>query len=314
MEKTVRINKALADAGVCSRRRADELIAAGRVSVNGEPVASPGLPGTAGGAPGEGGRHPGRPRGAGPGVWARRRASQITAAGRVCVNGAPGPSPGLQVRPGADRLEVDGKPVRPIAQSPCYLLLNKPVRVVSTAYDPEGRTTVLDFVPAKWKARRLYPAGRLDFFSEGLVLLTDDGELTNRVVHPRHHMPRVYRVLIRGGVSDRALDVMRKGMTLAEGEKLAPVEIRVLPGQVHDLSGISRNAESPTGQRGTLLEMTLHQGLNRQIRRMCRDLHLTILRLVRVAQGPLRLGVMKPGEARELTPAEVAALKKAVGM
>lgn len=117
---------------------------------------------------------------------------------------------------------MDGKPVQPIAQPPCYLLLNKPVRVVSTAYDPEGRTTVLDLVPAKWKARRLYPAGRLDFFSEGLVLLTDDGELTNRVVHPRHHMPRVYHVLIRGGVSDRALDVMRKGMTLAEGEKLAP--------------------------------------------------------------------------------------------
>lgn len=113
MEKTVRINKALADAGVCSRRRADELIAAGRVSVNGEPVASP----------------------------------------------------GLQVTPGTDKLEVDGKPVQPIAQAPCYLLLNKPVRVVSTAYDPEGRTTVLDLVPAKWKARRLYPAGRLDFFS-----------------------------------------------------------------------------------------------------------------------------------------------------
>ena len=251
MEKTVRINKALADAGVCSRRRADELIATGRVSVNGEPVASP----------------------------------------------------GLQVTPGTDKLEVDGKPVQPIAQAPCYLLLNKPVRVVSTAYDPEGRTTVLDLVPAKWKARRLYPAGRLDFFSEGLVLLTDDGDL-----------PRVDHVLIRGGVSDRALEVMRKGMTLAEGEKLAPVEIRVLPGQVHDLSGVSRNAGPPAGQRGTLLEMTLHQGLNRQIRRMCRDLHLTILRLVRVAQGPLRLGVMKPGEARELTPAEVEALKKAVEM
>ena len=103
-------------------------------------------------------------------------------------------------------------------------------------------------------------------------------------------------------------------MTLAEGEKLAPVEIRVLPGQVHALSGVSRNAGPPAGQRGTLLEMTLHQGLNRQIRRMCRDLHLTILRLVRVAQGPLRLGVMKPGEARELTPAEVEALKKAVEM
>ena len=249
MEKTVRINKALADAGVCSRRRADELIAAGRVSVNGEPVASP----------------------------------------------------GLQVTPGTDKLEVDGKPVQPIAQAPCYLLLNKPVRVVSTAYDPEGRTTVLDLVPAKWKARRLYPAGRLDFFSEGLVLLTDDGELTNRVVHPRHHMPRVYHVLIRGGVSDRALEVMRKGMTLAEGEKLAPVEIRVLPGQVHDLSGVSRNAGPPAGQRGTLLEMTLHQGLNRQIRRMCRDLHLTILRLVRVAQGPRRSGGSEKscGDVRE---------------
>lgn len=261
MENTVRINKALADAGVCSRRRADELVAAGRVRVNGETVTSP----------------------------------------------------GLQVRPGKDELEVDGKAIRPAAQAPCYLLLYKPVRVVSTAYDPEGRTTVLDLVPPIWKARRLYPAGRLDFFSEGLVLLTDDGDLTNRVVHPRHHMPRIYRVLIRGEVPERALEAMRKGMTLAEGETLAPVGVRVLPGQLHDLSGASA-AQRPTGQRGTLLEMTLHQGLNRQIRRMCRDLGLTILRLVRVAQGPLRLGVMRPGEVRELSPAEVAALKKAAGM
>ena len=259
MEKTVRINKALADAGVCSRRRADELIAAGRVSVNGEPVASP----------------------------------------------------GLQVTPGTDKLEVDGKPVQPIAQAPCYLLLNKPVRVVSTAYDPEGRTTVLDLVPAKWKARRLYPAGRLDFFSEGLVLLTDDGDLTNRVVHPRHHMPRVYHVLIRGGVSDRALEVMRKGMTLAEGEKLAPVEIRVLPGQVHDLSGVSRNAGPPAGQRGTLLEMTLHQGLNRQIRRMCEAVGLDVIRLRRSALGAVKLGMLQPGQYRELTSQEVAALRTA---
>lgn len=262
MEKTIRINKALADAGVCSRRRADELVAAGRVRVNGETVTSP----------------------------------------------------GLQVAPGVDRLEVDGKPIAAEEQTPCYLLLNKPVRVVSTAYDPEGRTTVLDLVPAQWKKRRLYPAGRLDFFSEGLVLLTDDGELTNRIVHPRHHMPRVYRVLVRGDVNERALDTMRRGMTLAEGEKLAPVEIRVLPGRMHDLSGLSKDADKPAGQQGTLLEMTLHQGLNRQIRRMCRDMRLTILRLVRVAQGPLRIGVMRPGEVRELTPAEVAALKKAVEM
>ena len=259
MEKTVRINKALADAGVCSRRRADELVAAGRVRVNGETVTSP----------------------------------------------------GLQVAPGFDTLEVDGKPIQAATQTPCYLLLNKPVRVVSTAYDPEGRTTVLDLVPAQWKARRLYPAGRLDFFSEGLVLLTDDGELTNRVVHPRHHMPRVYHVLIRGGMSDRALEVMRKGMTLAEGEKLAPVEIRVLPGQVHDLSGASRNAEAPTGQRGTLLEMTLHQGLNRQIRRMCEAVGLEVIRLKRSAEGPVKLGMLQPGEYRELKKSEISALRNA---
>ena len=102
---------------------------------------------------------------------------------------------------------------------------------------------------------------------------------------------------------------MRSGMTLAEGEKLAPVEVRVLPGARHDLSG-----QRGTGQAGTLLEMTLHQGLNRQIRRMCRDLGLTVLRLVRVAQGPLQLGVMRPGEVRELTPAETTALRRAVGL
>ena len=268
MEKTVRINKALADAGVCSRRRADELVAAGR----------------------------------------------------VCVNGAPVTSPGLQVVPGVDTLEVDGKPVSTPAQAPCYLLLNKPVRVVCTASDPEGRTTVLDLVPPQWRNRRLYPAGRLDFFSEGLVLLTDDGDLTNRIVHPSHHMPRVYRVLVRGEASDQALATMRGGMTLAEGEKLAPVDIRVLPGRVHDLSGgfaprrsgQPRDGE-PRGQEGTLLEMTLSQGLNRQIRRMCRDVGLTILRLVRIAQGPLRLGVMRPGEVRELGPDEIAALRKAAG-
>lgn len=116
MEKTVRINKALADAGICSRRRADELIAAGRVSVNGEPVASP----------------------------------------------------GLQVTPGTDKLEVDGKPVQPIAQAPCYLLLNKPVRVVSTAYDPEGRTTVLDSSPRSGRPAAFIPPGVSTFFRKGL--------------------------------------------------------------------------------------------------------------------------------------------------
>ena len=256
-QQTVRINKALADAGVCSRRGADALVAAGAVKVNGETVTSP----------------------------------------------------GLQIRPGMDIIEVHGKPIRTASRTPCYLMLHKPVRVVSTVRDPQGRTTLLDLLPAKWKERRLYPAGRLDYFSEGLVLLTDDGELTNRLIHPRHHLPRIYHVLVRGSVPEQALHVMRSGMTLAEGEKLAPVEVRVLPGARHDLSGLGKR-----GQAGTLLEMTLHQGLNRQIRRMCRDLGLTVLRLVRVAQGPLRLGVLPAGEVRELTPAEIAALRRASGL
>ncbi|MEG2140903.1 MAG: pseudouridine synthase, partial [Bilophila sp.] len=216
MEKTtVRINKALADAGVCSRRRADELVAAGVVRVNGEVVASA----------------------------------------------------GMQVRPGIDTIEVQGKALAAPCAEPCYLLLHKPIQVVSTAYDPEGRTTVLDLVPEAWQNRRLYPAGRLDFFSEGLVLLTDDGELTHRLVHPSHHLPRVYQVLVRGTVSEQTLDIMRKGMTLEEGETLAPVEVRILPGSLHDLSGQQEQTPAhvsgalpPAGQSGTLLELTLHQG------------------------------------------------------
>ena len=240
----------------------------------------------------------------------RSAARSLAGSGRVTVDGQVCRKADTPVPEGA-AVALDGAPLT--REEHVYLMLNKPDGVVSASED--GRdTTVVDLVRSAYPRRELFPAGRLDKTSTGFVLLTDDGELTNRVVHPRHHMPRVYHVLIRGGVSDRALEVMRKGMTLAEGEKLAPVEIRVLPGQVHDLSGVSRNAGPPAGQRGTLLEMTLHQGLNRQIRRMCRDLHLTILRLVRVAQGPLRLGVMKPGEARELTPAEVTALKKAVGI
>lgn len=246
--KTVRINKALADAGVCSRRKADELINLGLVRVNDELVASP----------------------------------------------------GLQVHPW-DRIEVSGKPLQRQSEDhkPCYLMLNKPVQVVSTASDPEGRTTVLDLVPAPWKTRRLYPAGRLDYFSEGLLLLTDDGELTNRITHPRHHLPRVYRVRVREEVTPAALSSMRTGMTLAEGETLVPMDVRVLP--------------SPPG-RGTVLSMTLHQGLNRQIRRVCRDLGLTILTLSRVAQGPLQLGDLPSRGVRELSGDELHALRQAVGL
>ena len=255
----VRLNKALADAGLCSRRKADELVFSGAVRVNG------------------------------------RRAD----------------SPGLRVRPGRDTVEVNGRPV-PLrgaaggSPEPCWLMLHKPVGVVATARDPEGRRTVLDLVPPPWSGRRLYPVGRLDFFSEGLLLLTDDGELAHRLSHPRWHLPRVYEVRVRpesgAGALPKALGTMRRGMTLAEGERLAPVEAEVM------------NDARPGREPGILLRLTLHQGLNRQIRRMCRDLGLTVLRLRRVAQGPLSLEDLPAGGVRPLRGDEVAALRRAVGL
>ena len=248
----IRLNKALAEAGICSRRSADELIFSGYVRVN----------------------------------------------GRVVQN------PGERVMPG-DLVETPGKSFRPGSgvNTPCWLMLNKPVHVVSTAHDPQGRATVLDLVPEPWKGLRLYPVGRLDYFSEGLLILTNDGELANRLTHPRWHLAKTYHVLVRpelGEASvDRALAVMRKGMTLAEGERLAPVECRRLP---------------VTGLRGVLLELVLHQGVNRQIRRMCRDLSLTVLRLCRVQEGPIELGRLPSGKVRALYAGELQALRHAVGL
>lgn len=262
--EAVRLNKALADAGLCSRRKADALVFSGAVRVN----------------------------------------------GRLAD------SPGLRVRPDRDRVEVNGRPVFPrgVAARPserCWLMLHKPAGVVTTARDPEGRRTVLDLVPPPWNERRLYPVGRLDFFSEGLLLITDDGQLAHRLSHPRWHLPRVYEVRVRpesGAVAlPRALAIMRGGMTLAEGERLAPVEVDVPRAKG---TGVTRSGLEP----GVVLRLTLHQGLNRQIRRMCRDLGLTVLRLRRVAQGPLCLGDLPVGRVRPLRGDELAALRRAVGL
>lgn len=256
--ETMRINKAIARAGVCSRRRADELILAGAVQVNG--------------------------------VVVRER--------------------GLMLAP-ADELKVEGRRVEfwdlgSAAKSFIYIMMNKPVQVVCTAHDPEGRQTVLDLLQGQYVDRRLYPVGRLDYFSEGLLLLTDDGNLAARLMHPRYHLPKRYELLARTeaeGISEESLDIMRAGMTLSEGDKLAPVEVKRLKGRAereHD--------------RQELLELTLRQGVNRQIRRMCRDLNITVLRLVRTEEGPLTLGNLAKGQCRELTEDEIQALRFAVDL
>ena len=236
------------------------------------------------------------------GVASRRGADALIAEGRVMLNGVTVAEPGVRVDAVDDVVLVDGRRVAPLREQAhgqdVTLMLHKPVQVVTTARDPQGRPTVFDILPEKYRKMRLLHVGRLDYFSEGLLLLTTDGSLCNRLIHPRWHLPKVYHVLVRGVVREDSLNAMRAGMTLAEGETLAPVEVAVIRAD----------------QSGTLLEMTLLQGLNRQIRRMCRDCGLTVLKLIRVQQGPLELGGLKTGEARPLTTDEVRTLRSAVGL
>lgn len=231
------------------------------------------------------------------GIASRRKADDLVFSGLVKVNGETADSPGIKVDPTKDTVEVNGQILSlPDEGKDTTILLHKTVETVTTAYDPQGRKTVMDFLPKDIRDLRPFPVGRLDFFSEGLLLLTTDGELCHRLTHPKWHLPKVYRVTIRGNAPDKAVKIMQRGMTLKEGDKLAPIKVEL---------------KKPVA--GTQdIEMTLIQGINRQIRRMCDELGLTILRLKRIKQGPVELGDLKRGLWRELTAKELLALKKAV--
>ena len=228
------------------------------------------------------------------GYCSRRKADELIFAGAVQVNGVVERSPGRRIL-SDDLIQVEGQQLAGLPASFSYIMLHKPIQVMCTAHDPQGRPTVLDCLTAEMRRNRVYPVGRLDYFSEGLLLLTNDGELAQRLMHPRHHQPKTYDVLVRGTAPAAALATMRRGMTLAEGEHLRPVEVE---------SRLQANGH-------TRLRMVLHQGVNRQIRRMCRDLGLTILRLKRIRLGPLGLGDLPVGECRFLSAAETAALLQA---
>lgn len=176
--------------------------------------------------------------------------------------------------------------------------MNKPKGVVTTADDPQGRQTVLDLLPPDIRARRPFPVGRLDLMSEGLLLLTTHGELALRMTHPRYEHPKTYHVWVKGRVSPEKLETMRSGMHLAEGDRLAPIQVRQL----------GREAGS------VLLEMVLRQGVNRQIRRMCRDLRLHVLRLMRLGHGPVHLGNLPAGAWRHLRTQEIRHLEQNLNM
>ncbi|MBC7264644.1 MAG: rRNA pseudouridine synthase [Chloroflexi bacterium] len=222
------------------------------------------------------------------GVASRRRSEALIRAGRVRVDGHVVTEMGVRVDPAIHRIEVDGQPLPP-PQKKVYLLVHKPRGYISTCFDPQGRPTVLDLVPSD--LGRLYPVGRLDFESEGLLILTNDGEFALRLAHPRYHQEKEYRVLIAGHPNEETLRRLRQGVTLDDG--------LAMPTKVEN---IGRERE------GTWLSITLHEGRKRQVRRMCEAVGCAVRRLIRVRMGPLELGDLAPGQYRRLNAAEITTL------
>ena len=225
------------------------------------------------------------------GVASRRAAEKMVAEGRVTVNGAVA-AVGQVVRD-ADVIAVDGRRVQ--AEPIRTYMLNKPMGVVSTASDPEGRPTVLDGLPDDV---RLYPIGRLDIDTTGLLLITNDGDLAHRLMHPRSKVPKTYEALVDGRVSSTAVRALRNGIELDDGPT-QPARVEVLDRQAPG---------------GTWLRIEITEGRNRQVRRMCEALGHRVRRLVRTRYGGLGLGRLQRGEHRLLTSAELARLATQAGM
>ena len=217
------------------------------------------------------------------GVASRRRAEELVAAGRVRVGGEVVRDPARDVEHESG-VEVDGRPVSPEPRE--VWVLNKPAGVTSTAREPGRRRAVTDLIDSP---RRLYPVGRLDADSTGLILLTNDGELANRLTHPRYEVPRTYRARLRRPPSDGDLRRLRKGVELDDGPT-APARVRRISPRV--------------------IELTIREGRNRQVRRMAEAVGNEVVELRRTAFGPLRLGELREGEARRLRTAELRRLWK----
>lgn len=241
MEK-IRIQKLLSDAGYCSRRRAEALIAAGRVRCNGHPV---------------------------------RLGDKAAKTDLITVNG--------------ERVDI------PKRAAHRYIMLNKPRGYVTTLSDEQGRRCVTDLLTDI--PERVYPIGRLDRNSEGLLLFTNDGAFANGIMHPSRQVTKTYRVTVRPPVSEDQLAQMSAGVTLDDGFKTAPANIVT---------------QTETPERVVLL-VTIHEGKKREVRRMCDAVGLEVARLRRISIGPVRLGMLKPGQWRDLTTEELRALRTAIG-
>ncbi|ODA40414.1 pseudouridine synthase [Desulfosporosinus sp. BG] len=238
------------------------------------------------------------------GVASRRHAERLIIDGRVTVNGEKILALGTKVRI-QDYIEVDGHPVQR-SERLYYYLFNKPISVITSASDPQGRPTVVDLM--KDAPVRVYPVGRLDYDTSGLLVLTNDGELAHRLMHPSYGVEKTYRVWVQGSVSINALEELRKGVLLEDGN--------TAPAKVKRLSGVAKETKvnSKEGQL-EILEVTIHEGRNRQIRRMFAALGYLVVKLERVSFGPLTLEkTLQLGNYRALTVKEVKELRSQVGL
>jgi pseudouridine synthase len=220
------------------------------------------------------------------GFASRRGAEELMLEGRVTVNGETAREPGTKADASTDDIRVDGVRVK-VAVQPVYLVLNKPKGIVTTRHDPAGRATVMTLVPS---VAGLFPVGRLDVTTEGLILLTNDGAFAERVSHPRYEVPRVYHAKVHGVPDERTLERLRKGVRL-EGDVLQVDRVRVLE--------TDKNA---------WLELTLHEGKRHEVKRLLEALGHPVSKLKRVSFGPVTTKGLEPGQFRALTPGEVAGL------
>lgn len=220
----------------------------------------------------------------GAGIASRRAAEELILAGRVSVNGVTA-SLGMAADPECDLVEVDGVPLG-FPSERMYIMLNKPRGYVTTLSDERGRRTVAELV--RGAGRRLYPVGRLDLNSEGLLIMTDDGEAANALMHPAHEVEKVYNVTVRGRATPRQAAAMEALRSVA-GKPIRPARVQLLR----------------AGEDSSRLRFVIHEGRNRQVRRMCESVGLTVTRLIRVAEGELTLGDLPSGHWRELTEAEL---------
>jgi len=230
------------------------------------------------------------------GVASRRVADDLIRQGRVELNGHVVAELGTKADPSRDHIKVDGRRIKGAAPDRRYLLMNKPAGVVSTRSDPQRRRTVLDVLSGCGIRGYFYPVGRLDYDTEGLIILTNDGELAERVTHPRHMLERTYEAIVAGTPEEHDLERLRRGVTI-DGHRTLPAEIT-----------LRRLIKTKKGTQ-SVLDITIKEGRNRQVRKMCDSIGHPVDHLRRTRIGPIRDLKLKAGEVRDLSDSEVAALR-----